>query len=127
MTNQRFKVVDGSQSCHCCFEFTVVDTTKPVMIGGIHYREQFEAICECFERGYADMIAAGLNHMAEPINHAQQESADGQKEPEELPRFNNFASAVQKVSGVEVMAADDGQLYRIDANHGTITKMRWAP
>lgn len=57
----RFKVIDGSQSCHCCFEFTVVDTSKPVMIGGKHYEGQFEPICECFERADADLIASALN------------------------------------------------------------------
>lgn len=57
----RFVVVDGSQSAHCCFGFTVVDTTKPVMIGANHYEGQFEPICETFERADAEMITDHLN------------------------------------------------------------------
>ena len=58
---ERYKVVDGSQSAHCCFDSTVVDTTKPVMIGGRQYKGQFEAVCECFEPADAETIAAVLN------------------------------------------------------------------
>ncbi len=32
----RYLVVEGSQSSHCCFGVTVVDTTRPVIIGGEH-------------------------------------------------------------------------------------------
>ena len=53
----RFIVVDGSQSCHCCFEVTVVDTTKP------NDYHQFESICECFDKDDALFIAAALNRM----------------------------------------------------------------
>lgn len=61
MDQQRFKVVKGSQSCHCCFEATVVDTTKPVMIGGEHYEGQFEPVCECFEVEDAETVCHALN------------------------------------------------------------------
>jgi hypothetical protein len=57
----RYAVVGGSQSSHCCFAATVVDTAKPVMIHGEHYNGQFEAVCECFDDADADMIAAALN------------------------------------------------------------------
>jgi len=57
----RYKVVDGSQSCHCCFSETVVDTTKPVMIGGKHYESQYEAVCECFDAADAKLICDALN------------------------------------------------------------------
>lgn len=57
----RFKVVDGSQSAHCCFEATVVDTTNPVMIAGKHYENQYEALCETFDHADADLICAALN------------------------------------------------------------------
>ena len=60
----RYIVIDGSQSAHCCFDATVVDITKPVMLGGKHYNGQFEAIAECFERGDAEKIAAALNLLA---------------------------------------------------------------
>lgn len=58
---ERFKVVDGSQSCHCCFVCTVVDTTKPVMIGDHQYRNQFDPVCECFSDEEAAMICNALN------------------------------------------------------------------
>jgi hypothetical protein len=45
---ERFKVVDGSESAHCCFVATVVN-------------DDFEEICECFERADAERIAAALN------------------------------------------------------------------
>ena len=57
----RFRVVDGSQSAHCCFAATVVDTTQPVMVGGEHYNEQFESVCECFKEDDAKKIAEALN------------------------------------------------------------------
>lgn len=57
----RFLVVDGSQSGHCCFEYTVVDTELPVTIAGVHYKNQYEPVCECFERADADRICAALN------------------------------------------------------------------
>lgn len=46
----RYEVREGSESCHCCFEATVVDTTKPD-----------EIICECFSIEYAKKIAEALN------------------------------------------------------------------
>lgn len=52
----RFKVIDGSQSAHCCFEATVVDTTKPGWGAG-----RYEPVCECFERADAEKIAAALS------------------------------------------------------------------
>lgn len=58
---ERYTVVEGSQSAHCCFAFTVVDTTKPVMVNGAQYKGQFEALCECWERSEADQIARALN------------------------------------------------------------------
>jgi hypothetical protein len=73
----RYAVYKGSQSAHCCFEATVVDTTKPDIIGGKHYRDSderggqyhYEAICECFEMADAERICAALNE-AEPQDAA---------------------------------------------------------
>lgn len=59
--DKRYKVVPGSQSRHCCFEATVVDTTKPVMINDEHYNGEFEPVCECFWPEDAEMIANALN------------------------------------------------------------------
>lgn len=58
---KRYLVVKGSQSGHCCFEATVVDTTKPVMLGGKHYNNKFEPICECFSYSDARRIETALN------------------------------------------------------------------
>lgn len=65
MTDSRYKVVEGSQSGHCCFDFTVVDTSQIVMIGGVPYpavNPHFEAVCETFTREDADLIAKALNN-----------------------------------------------------------------
>lgn len=59
--DMRYKIVDGSQSGHCCFEATVVDTTKPVMLNGEHYENQYDPVCECLDLADAEMIAAALN------------------------------------------------------------------
>ena len=61
MSKDRYEVLKGSQSCHCCFEATIVDKTKPVMIHGKHYDDQYEAVCECFDLKSAEMIAEVLN------------------------------------------------------------------
>lgn len=57
----RYKIVTGSQSGHCCFEATVVDTKYPVIYHGIHYNDQYEAVCESFSASNAELIAAALN------------------------------------------------------------------
>jgi len=46
----RYSVVAGSVTAHCCFEATVVDTTR----GG-------EPVCECLDETYAVIICAALN------------------------------------------------------------------
>lgn len=57
----RFVVVDGSESSHCCFRATVVDTAKPLIIRDQHYEGQFEELCECFDLEDAELIARALN------------------------------------------------------------------
>lgn len=57
----RYEVVKGSQSGHCCFEATVVDTQRPVIYHGVHYKDQYEAVCESFSVADAELIAAALN------------------------------------------------------------------
>lgn len=63
----RFEVRVGSQSQHCCFYATVVDTTKPFMIGDEQYcgrtGPEYEEVCECFDEEAADRIAAALNRV----------------------------------------------------------------
>lgn len=48
----RFKVVEGSESGHCCFVATVVDTEK-TSIAAI--------VCECLEPEDAQRVADALN------------------------------------------------------------------
>jgi hypothetical protein len=63
---ERFAIFEGSQSAHCCFDFTVVDTTKPDIIGGEHYMDRdgrlhYESVCECFDREAAELVCNALN------------------------------------------------------------------
>jgi hypothetical protein len=63
----RFVVQEGSNSGHCCFDYTVVDTARirkhpegydmPPIDGQSHY----ETVCECFRQGEAEVICAALN------------------------------------------------------------------
>lgn len=67
----RYAIYKGSQSQHCCFDFTVVDTTKPTIINGIHFKwsdgqYQYEAICECFFIEDAERICSALNAQLVP-------------------------------------------------------------
>lgn len=57
---QRFKVVTGSTSRHCCFEATVVDTSKQKYVG-IDDDVVYESVCECFDVYSANDIANALN------------------------------------------------------------------
>lgn len=54
---QRYKVEEGSNSCHCCFEYTVVDTTKPTG----YEPKPFETVAECFNEDDAKLVCEGLN------------------------------------------------------------------
>lgn len=62
----RYKIFNGSRSAHCCFNATVMDTTKPIIIGGEHYAESdgqlhYETVCECFNLKDAKLICDALN------------------------------------------------------------------
>lgn len=62
----RYALYKGSQSAHCCFEYTVVDTTKPYLIGEEHYKDSsgqyhYETVCECFSQKDAEMVMNALN------------------------------------------------------------------
>ena len=57
----RYKVIEGSQSGHCCFDCTVVDTDSPHLIHGEQFNGQFEALCECFDAADAKAIRDALN------------------------------------------------------------------
>lgn len=73
--SDRYKVVEGSQSAHCCFDFTVVDSTQPYMIGDKQCRDEFIAVCECFTREDADLICRALNGQALPSQFPVEEKS----------------------------------------------------
>lgn len=53
----RYQVIPESQSGHCCFVATVVDTAKPLEWPN----GEFEIVCECFTTGQAESVARALN------------------------------------------------------------------
>ena len=55
----RYKVVEGSQSGHCCFDWTVVDANTPHEV----FKDEFEAVCECFEQEQAVLVCKALNSL----------------------------------------------------------------
>ncbi len=113
MSVPRYKIVEGSKSAHCCFEFTVVDTHKPDMVGGRQYvrdgEPQFETICECFERADADLIVTALNH-PQP---ASPESGDA--EPYIPPEDRFEASRRQALELVNHLIEQGG--WRVVSSH----------
>ena len=61
----RYAIFVGSQSGHCCFSATVVDTTKPTMIGDKHFHDCgqyfYDPVCECFDMADAEKVCNALN------------------------------------------------------------------
>jgi hypothetical protein len=55
----RYIVVENSQSAHCCFEATVVDSHTPR--ASYPNDDKYEQICECFSVAEAQKIADALN------------------------------------------------------------------
>lgn len=67
--SQRYQIVPRSTSAHCCFDFTIVDTSRPKMANGkqyidVDYGPQFETVCECFDEKSARLVAEALNQCA---------------------------------------------------------------
>lgn len=56
MSTPRYLVIGESQSSHCCFEATVVDTHEKNPHSG-HYR----TVCETFDLADAEEVADALN------------------------------------------------------------------
>lgn len=65
--SERYKAVEGSESGHCCFEATVVDTQTPIR----NKYDEFDEVCECFSMEIAQEIADALN----AAHRKQQESS----------------------------------------------------
>lgn len=63
---KRYLVIEKSLSAHCCFVATVIDMNRPMLIGGLHYRDvdgelQYETVCECFTMEDAVLVGQSLN------------------------------------------------------------------
>ncbi len=65
--SERYIIYNGSKPSHCCFKATVMDSTRPEIIGGEHYEDEggkhYETVCECFEMSEAVRIAKALNDL----------------------------------------------------------------
>lgn len=59
----RYQVIEESQSGHCCFEATVVDTKRP----SPYTKGQFVAVCETFSVEDAHHVAQALNRLDEVL------------------------------------------------------------
>lgn len=57
----RYEIREESQSAHCCFGATVVDTSKRLEVGFGQIPDRFKAICECFDLEDARKVANALN------------------------------------------------------------------
>ena len=65
----RYAIFRGSQSASGFFTDTVIDTTKPEMVGGEHYKDKqgrlyYEAVCECYSEEDAELVCRALNALA---------------------------------------------------------------
>lgn len=79
----RYIIMEGSISAHCCFEFSVLDTTKPEIIGGKHFEglkgKHYEAVCECFDEKSAILICNSLNAPNATITGPQENRIDAEQ------------------------------------------------
>ena len=65
----RYAIFRGSQSASGFFTDTVIDTTKPDMVDGTHYKDSegrlyYEAVCECYSEEDAELVCRALNALA---------------------------------------------------------------
>lgn len=51
----RYIIKDGSESRHCCFNATVLDTRHK------HENGDYNTVCECFNKDDAEIITKALN------------------------------------------------------------------
>lgn len=58
---KRYEVKEGSESAHCCFEASVIDTSKKKLTDGY-------IVCECFSPEDAERICDALNALDEQEN-----------------------------------------------------------
>lgn len=53
----RYKIIEGSESTHCCFTHTVVNTH----IQSFPNLPYFETVAECFSKEDAELVCKALN------------------------------------------------------------------
>lgn len=61
----RYVVKKGSNSGHCCFVYSVMDSFRKVIERADGGKDSPEAVCECFYEKEANMIADALNRAAD--------------------------------------------------------------
>lgn len=65
----RYIVEEGSDSSHCCFEWSVMDThtktSKNYLTGGFYLK----CVCECFDKEDAENICNLLNKSLDTVDH----------------------------------------------------------
>ena len=94
--SERYASIPGSRSCHCCFEFTVVDTSTA------KEDRPGDTICECFDEASADKVAAALNLMerlsfyCEGCGQDKPATAFINKDPALLPSICDACKAILK-------------------------------
>jgi hypothetical protein len=61
----RYRIIEQSVSCHCCFDFTVVDSGSSYDKNDTYnlrtYGFDFVSVCECFTKPHAELICNALN------------------------------------------------------------------
>lgn len=62
--SDRYKVVPGSTSQHCCFDFSVI-VSKPREVREYWGDDGVDTMCECFDEAAAKKIAAALNALGD--------------------------------------------------------------
>lgn len=55
--DDRFVILEDSDSGHCCFEYSILDTEKINEV----WSEKYESICETFDIESAESICEALN------------------------------------------------------------------
>jgi hypothetical protein len=93
MSEPRFRVVEGSQSGHCCFDATVVDALAfaDLPSAGPVGTPRFKALCECLDAGDATAIADALNAAAARTWCSDMDAAPREGTPVDLRQGNLVA------------------------------------
>lgn len=66
---KRYIVEEGSDSGHCCFQWSVIDLSVIEEISGDGLKLWHKVICECFEEEDAENICNLLNKSVDSVAH----------------------------------------------------------